>query len=370
MAAPVYLIFGEDEYLVSSKARRIVDDLVPPDQRALGLEVIDGGVDTVAEASERAEQVLSALQTVGFFNQRKVVWLRDCSFLAETVTGKSEPVKSRVDRLAGLVKSGLDATQVLVVSAGKLSKKYAFYKACKAAGEIHEFPVSTRAYENEQRARMVAADLLKREGLKTAGPVRDMFLARVGTETRQIVNEVEKLKLYMGDRVQVEMDDIRQVTSLSRDALGWDLTDAVGERKLPEALKILRRLLFQKQSPMALIGALEGRVRDLTVYRDALDQGWLKVREAGRGVRAEWGPVPAEVEQAFTQVFKRDPRATHPYRIGVLAAQARNYTRRELAAFERALVETHAKLVSSSTPQDVMLEMLMVRTVPRARSER
>jgi DNA polymerase-3 subunit delta len=366
MSATVQLIFGEDEYLVSSKAKKTVESLLPPDERTLGLEVIDGAADSVDAAVELLGRCREALLTPGFLATRKVVWLRDATFLAETPLGRSETVKSRLDELSAMIREGLPPNQVFLITARRVGKRLAFYKACKECGEISEYAVPDKEYLAERRAGEYLVRILKRSGLRMDGDVRQAFLETVGTDTRQMVGEVEKLAVFLGEREDAGLEDIRAVTSATRASLAWDLADAFGCRELSRALMLVRRLLAQKESPVGLAIGLQNRIRDLMVYRTALDRGWVKQGGRSRGAM-EWGAVPRETERVFTESMARDPRATHPYRVGVLARQARRFSAAELRRCLTEAVEAHLRLVSRSVPEGIVLELLLIRMLSGGR---
>lgn len=370
MPSSVYLVFGGDDYLVSAKAREIVDRLLTPDERTLNLETIDGAVDTVDAALEALGQCMQAIMTLGFLGSSKVVWFKNVAFLTDNRTGRSETVKTALGKLSAAIKAGLPDGTTLVVTAPAADKRYGFYRACKSAGEISEFAVSDKAYLNEREAGQRLRELAAKAGLRMDEDVRTAFMARVGTETRAIVSELEKLALYLGDGTEVTPDDIAAVTSSAREAIHWDLADAVGHRDLKRALTLLRQLLFQRQNPIALIGGLESRIRDLIVYREGLDKGWLRAGPDHRGgTKAAWGGVPPEVEVAFSEHFGRDPRSAHPFRIGILAGQAGHFSMRELRICLRAVTRAHEKLVSSSVPPAVLLELLLVAMLGKRKTK-
>ena len=361
MGVGVYLIFGQDEFLVAQNARELLDELVPAEERTLGLEIIEGAADTVEAAVSAAMRCMQALETVGFFDRRKVVWFREVSFLTDTVVGRSDLVKEKVNELGALIKRGLMAGQTLVVTAGKVDKRYAFYKACKEAGELREFAVPDKPYKVEREARGRIREMLGKAGLKMGAAALEAFVARVGTDTRQIANEIEKLSVYVGDRRDVTLEDIEAVTTSSREALAWDLADAFGRRELGRALAVLRRLLFQKESPIGLLVVLGNRIRELMLYREALDNGWLTVRGQGERVQAGWGEVPAEVDRILSEELGRDPRATHPYRTALLARQAGGFTSEELLACQQSVMDAHEEAVSSRLDSGVIIELLLCR---------
>ena len=361
MGSSVYLIFGEDEYAVSSKARAIAESLLPPDDRTLGLEVIDGAAETVEAAGQVMATCMEALETVGFMGGKKVVWLRDVSFLADNVVGRSETVKEGVARLEELVNRGLPRGTVFLVTAPKVDKRFAFFKVCKARAEIHEFAISEKAWQSEAQTKERVREILRETGLQMDEDALNVFLSRSGTDGRQMANEIEKLSLLVGKGKCVSVDDVRSLTSTSRSALAWDLADAFGKRELGGSLDVLRRLIFQKEQPIGLIILLQSRIRELMLYREALDKGWVWERQGSKGSGFGWSELPAEVDARFTQELNKDPRATHPFRVGVLAGQAKRFSQRELRRCQKAVVDAHREMVSSRVPPPIILELLLIR---------
>ena len=363
MSKPVYLVYGEDDYLVAEKARELAAGLLPEAEREFGLDIIDGRADRVAEACEAIEQCLAALKTVGgLFSSRKVVWLQNATFFGETVLGRSARVKDALVPLVALIKEGLVGDQVLLVSATKVSKRYAFYKTCKAVGELHEFAVSDKGWQNEKRASQLLGDLLAKKKLKMSAPTRQAFLEKVGTDTRHLVGEVEKLAVYAGDCGEATADDVAMVSCSARGALAWDLLDAFGERRLGAAVTALRQLLFQKESAHGLLASLVSRIRDLMTYRDCMDRGWLRMEKGYRGPEIRWGTPPPEGDQLLS-AFAKDPRKAHPFYAGKLAAQARRYRLGELQRALDEAIRTQQAIVSSAVDPALLLEVLLVRTV-------
>ena len=361
MASAVHLIFGNDEYVVSTLAREYVRKLVPPEDEALGLEIVDGAAGTVEEARLALKKCIEAVSTLGFFGNQKVIWFRDVNFLSDNVVGKSQTVKELVNALAELIQADLSPGQVLVVSSPKVDKRYAFYKACKSKGTLEEHSISEKAYAAEREAAERLRGMLRKAKLRMDARTQEVFLARVGTNTRQLVNEVQKLAIFVGPDGDVGREDVDAVTCSSREAAAWDLADALGNRDLPAALRIVRQLLFQKESPIRLIMGIQGRLRELMIYRDGLDQGWLAETGMGRRSSLQWGAVPADVETLFTEAYLRDPRATHPYRVGLLAGQAGKFTLEQLRQSYDMAVAAHEELVSTSMAPQMVLEMLLLR---------
>ncbi len=356
MADNVYLFYGNDEYLVGTNARKRVDAICPEAEQSLSLEMIDGNAAKIDDAAAALDQCVAAFRTVGLFGGKKVVWFRDASFFKNAVIMKNEKVKRLLGELASDIKAGLADDQFLIISAPGVDKRSAFYKAVNEAGEVTEYAIPERDYEARPVALKRAVSLFKREGFTIDSAAADAFVEKTGFETRQIMNEVEKMVLYKGDEKNIVVADVQIITSASSEAIAWDFTDAVAERKLGDAIRLFRQLIFQKESPVRLIIAIESLFQNLLRFREYMDAGWYRLN----GNRIQWSNDP-ELDDYFSDLAD-DPRKMHWFRSGKFANQASAYSVKRLAASKRLVVDTHERMLSGgSIPHDLMLETLLAK---------
>jgi DNA polymerase III delta subunit len=354
-----YLIYG-DEFFCEARAKEIINQLLTSEEQVMGLEAIDGMAENVDAAVTSVARCLESLRAMSIFSAKKVTFFKNVNFTSETQTGKSETVKNKLAELTASIKAGIPAGQALVMTAGKVDKRQAFYKACQASCELIEFEVSEKPAQASKQACDILAGLLEESGLRMNRDVCEEFVNRVGYNSRQLSCEVQKLALYMDKPGEVTRETVREITSATRDAVAWDLTDAIGARDLTKAISILRHLLFQKENAVGIVIMIESRFRDLMLYRDGLDRRWIH----SNGNAASWR-IPPEAEVVFKEQLSKDPRSVHSYRIGVLAGQAQNYKPHELKAALSAAIEAHRILVSSSISEAIVLELLLVRIMTR-----
>lgn len=359
----VKLIHGTDEYLVSHHARKEVNALCPESEQTLGLETVNGDVKTIDEAVSALKTCLGALRTVGLFGGQKTVWFRDVSIFKDKVIPKNEAVKTLLGELAEEIKKGLPDGHHLVISAPGVDRRSAFYKICEASADVEACDLPEQDYKKRPIIRDRAQKLFAKAQCRIGAAALDLFLEKVGTDTRQLVMEAEKLMLYIGGRKEITVEDVKAITSSSSEAIAWDFTDALGERRLDEALKILRQLIFQGEAPVGIMFAVESLYQNLMQYRAYLDQGWLRL-SGGYGANAvQWSNDP-EMDKMFSQL-PSDPRETHWFRTSKLGQQAENYSAEELRRCQKRLLETHEQLVSSGVPQELILEMLVIKLIAK-----
>lgn len=357
----VKLIHGTDEYLVSSSARKAVNALCPESEQTLGLETVNGDVKTIDEAVAALKTCIGALRTIGLFGGQKTVWFRDVSIFKDGVLSKNQQVKDLLGQLTDDIRKGLPDSQSLIVSAPGVDRRSAFYKVCEAAGAVEAFDLPEQDYKKKPVIRERAQELFAQAKCRIGPDAFDLFIEKVGFDTRQLAMEAEKLMLYIGDRREITADDVKAITSSAAEAVSWDFTDALGERKLNDSLKILRQLIFQGEQPVGIMFSIEGLYQNLMQYRAYLDRGWLKVT-GDRGASAvQWNRNP-EMDKLFAQL-PADPRETHWFRTAKLGQHAKNYTADELCRCQKRLLKTHEQLVSSGVPQELILEMLVIKLV-------
>ena len=356
--APVALIWGGDEYRVRTKARELVHAWCPAGQQDLGVETIDGLVETIDEAVSAIQRTLEAVSTVGLFGGAKVVWLKDATFFSEAPPGKYEAVKEAVARLTEEIKTGLLPGMRLLISADKVHRGYAFYKACQANGLVMEFDVPERPRELADMAQATVGQLLKQEGLVAPGAAVQLLIDKAGYDTRQLHQEVQKLATYLGERREVTVDDVRLMVAPSRESATWDLAEALGQRDLAGCLRLFRQLLFQKESPVALMMGLEGRIRDMLALRELMDRGYLRLSGSGGYVNVAWSDLPEAREAAAAMVGGL--LKGHPYRVMVLARSAAAFSLAELRRWYQVAVQTHARMMMGGVSDDLMMESMMI----------
>ncbi len=359
----VKLIHGTDEYLVSHHARKAVNTLCPEAEQTLGLETVNGTVKTIDEAVAALKTTLGALRTVGLFGGQKTVWLRDVSIFKDKIFQKNKEVKDLLAELADDLKKGLPDGHHLVISTFGVDKRSVFYKTCVDVAEVEAYDLPEQDYKKRPIIRERAQKLFAKAGSRPQPAALDLFLEKVGMDTRQLVMEAEKLILYIGDRGEITVEDVKAITSSSSEAITWDFTDALGERRLDEALKILRQLLFQGESPVGVMFAIENLFQSLTQFRSYLDQNWLRIG-GGYGAQAVQWSGSSEMKDLFDQL-PADPRKMHWFRISKIGQQAKNYKAEELEGCRKRLLKTHEQLVSSGVPQGLILEMLVIKLIAK-----
>ena len=366
----LYVIHGSDEYRVSETAKALVDELVPPQERALGLEVFDGRQETVDDIERVVRQTVEGILTLGFFGAAKTVWLRDVTFICPDRRSRKadDDGKGGGGRLAQLARlrevlpkipdghtlvlsgPGIDAiTGSIVKDAAKLEKA--------GTAEVRKLDLPSKAKLAENAAAMLSAEASKR-GLSLPQDVCRAIVARAGTDPRQLMSELEKLILFCDGRAP-SAQDIEAIVSPTADTEAWGLLDAFGRRDLNAALPMLHRLLDARASEIGLVIQLAYRVNDLLLARDSIDR---RLASGTGGFR--WSPDLTPDQEEDRKAL--GSRRLAPYTAFRIVQQAQSWTRLELRNARHVLDRAHARMTSVAMPSELVLELALTEAMRKS----
>ena len=367
MSVPrVHLIAGTDEYRIALCAKELVERLVPESERSLALEVFDGRVDSADAAIAVIRQATEAVQTQSFLGGGKTVWIKDITFLGGTRLGDSQALKPSIEYLRKVVVEGVPEGHRLVLSGSQIPGNSGVAKdiaklAKTGVAEIQSFEAPSKWNATRDAVAQLAQDSAKM-GRRLPSSLCEEIVARVGTDPRTLISELEKLLLYADARGPTS-EDVAAVVTPARTSEVWDLQDAFGERKIPLAVTVMRRLFDAGVSPILMVMQLISRVNDLLLVRDVQD----RKQGAAVGRAFQWSAgLPESTAEAVGELGKRwDPAQKAPFSLNKILPQSRNFRRIELRRARHLLINAHEQMVSISVPAEPLLEMTVVDALAR-----
>lgn len=364
-SANIHLIVGEDDYLVEAAARKILEAAVDPSYRATAVETVGGAADNAETQMASLKACIDSVMTPPWFDPVKLTWWRGVTFLpgGGRSGSPSEAVKTALEKFASdLADHPLPANQTLIITATKLLKTSIFAKRLLSCADVVEFAAGGKARDRLEAARMRLPDLAAAEGLKFDAGADEAFLSKVGADTRVIVSELAKLRTYLGsERDNVTRADVAEVASVGGEEPElWDVTDAVAQRNPAKLVATLARFDGEKGFGIMLSTVVEKFFRELVVYRDALDRGWLT--PYGGWAKSLSPDVQEDLDAAGV-----GPGVNKSSWLVKRAVQnARAFTLPELRAARFRMLQVREKLVSSGA-DDALVAQELLRIVGRPR---
>ena len=244
----VYLLLGEEEWRAEEALRRLLDELLPPAERDLNLDVVDAGAVPV-------QDIITRCETLPFFGARRVVVVRRAEALRATDQ----------DALAAYLERGTPPC-ALIVQAAKLDGRRRLFAALKRLGRVEPCdPLKPWELSRWIRGRTEKA------GKRIAPDAVELLALLVGGSLRELASEIDKLAAYAGDRPTVTTGDIRAIASHVAEAEVFELMDAVGHQQTGRALKLLRAVLA-KEPPLLVLFMLGDHIRTIRKAKALMDR--------------------------------------------------------------------------------------------------
>ena len=356
------MVCGEDEYSVKLSAKRVYTEWCA---QAGGFdhEIVDASAANSSEAIKSVARVVEALQTLPFFGGSKVVWMQNVNFLGDERASSTHAVTEALAGLAEVLKSMKWEDVRLVVSAGKVDRRKIFYKTLEKLGrvELHG------GLSMDDRDWVMKAESIIRLRLKECG--RSMsdagvsgLIESVGPNVRQLINEIEKLSVYRGDGARIEASDVEAVVSRQRQAKAFALSEAVGERDLPRALRLLEEELWSmktdsKKSEIGLLYGLISKVRLLLLVKEFIRLGHLRTGLDYGGVSSALSRIPPET---FPSDLPFNPLKMHPFQILKALGQASSFGSDELTRALGLLLDCNRQLVMTDLDEVLVLQRVLI----------
>ena len=288
--SPLYLLCGDEPYLVERAVKKLLDRTVDPGFRDFNLNVFYGN-------ECKGDEVFSAAQTLPMFAEMRVVLLKKGGDLSA----------GAMELLLPYLQDPCPST-CLILQAEKVDGRKKFFAEFKKRGEVVEFK---RPYENQLGP--YVRDEVRAAGKKIDGAAAELLAYLVGNNLQELVSQIEKLCIYCGKKEVIGVAEVKAIVSDTKVESVFEFTDALGSKDAGRALRMLTTLLGDGEAPLRILGGVARHYRQLWQVRELVDR---KTPSADMAKAA----------------------GINPYFLKKVMDQARNYKVSELqAVFERML---------------------------------
>jgi len=280
----LYLFFGAEEYLIRNYCEHIEKTILDEEFKLLNKTVLNGKVTPA--------QIIENCRTSPVFSDRRMVIVRD-SGLFKSGKKKDDGAADPVEKSKGTKGRGKGGDELaeflqdlpehicLVFIEKEIDKRLKYVSIVAEHGLVVQFDYRKPAELTEwviKRLREMQHDTSPR----TAAMIVDYCEPSMD----DILNELNKLCAYAGDRRMIKEEDVAKVCTRSIKSRVFDLTDALAAKRSRTALAILNDMVALRE-PMPRITFMIARQ-----FRQLI-QTKLMVRDgAGRSEIASFLKVP------------------------------------------------------------------------------
>ncbi len=268
--------------------------------------------------------------------------------------------------LQEVLEAGIPKNNLLVLLAEEVDKRKRLYKYIKEHQVVIDLSVEQGASSRAKKAQksvlseLVAKTLNEMEKTMAAGVMEQLF-DRVGFYPVAVVMETEKLCLSVGDRQQIRMQDLDGIVGRTRQEALFELTGAIGNRQLGQALVTCERLLNNGIHPLAIVATLRNSVRTLLLFKSLQEQPEYGYSIGMQANVFQQQCLPKLKEQ---QRWKQE-LSGHPYAVFMQFKTAASFPLALLTSWLQQILKTEQRLKGSPLePLTVLQHLLITILVP------
>lgn len=281
-AAPFIYVSGPDDFLASRLAKEIWDEMKQEVSDDFSVEVINGQAGKVDEVAEAVNQFRAAVQTLGLFGGRRVVWLKDVTFLADNPTGRAEGTQKLCEDLQELLEAVNPEDVGVLISASPVDRRKRFPKFLEKTGDYRPSGGMDAKGGGVETLLAAMSRELESMGVTIARDAVEVLISKVNGNSRLLIEEVRKLGTYLGEPgKEITSKLIEELTPNFGEGDFFETTEAFFSRDIDWTLSALRRHFFAGNDARPVIASLQNRNRLLIQLRSLMDGGEIQAGPRG-----------------------------------------------------------------------------------------
>lgn len=308
----LYLFTGPERYLIRYYVKEITDKILDQGTRTFNFTEYEGKV--------TFQQLSDAVSIFPAFSERRVVIVRECSLL--------KPGAGEIN-WKGFFENLPDYICLIFIQE-EVDKRLSFYKAVKNYGLVVE------CGQQDEKAltrwvMKVFSSLKKQIDEADAAYLVNLL----EPDMTFMLLEIEKIAGFAGEKIRITRDIIDEIASKSVKSRIFNLTDAISERRISEAIRIVNELIEMKE-PVQFIMAMIGRQAGILMKAKKLE------------------------EKRVSQADLAKVLGLHPFVAGKVRKQASAFSTKQLKRLIRMCYETDMAVKTGRMDGRFALELLII----------
>ncbi len=252
--ASCYLITGEESFLVEQLLTHFLEKAIDPATADFNLHRFQG-------ESLLSAEVISIANTFPVFSSRRML-----------IVQNADQIKDERGDFLSYLNDPSEST-VLVFVAQKLDMRKKLFATLKKRATLFTCP---RLYDREIPAWI--AQEARQKGLNLSQEAIWFLKEHIGRDLTALQREIEKVCLYAagetsGSEEEVAGSLVQRVVGGGRSHSIFELTNAVGDKDITQAIRLLNHLLSEGLHPLYILTMLTRQWRQFALARAVLDAG-------------------------------------------------------------------------------------------------
>ncbi|MCI5148107.1 MAG: DNA polymerase III subunit delta [Candidatus Electrothrix sp. MAN1_4] len=278
--------------------------------------------------------------------------------------GSTNPPNNAGEMLLAALDAGIPANNILMLLAEEVDKRKKLYKSFKDKYVVINLHVDTGASAQAKKVQRAVLQeqvgtVLKKMHKKMAAGVMEQLLERVGFHPVAVVMETEKLALSVGKAGQITLQDLDRMVGRTRQEAVFELTQAISEKKVGQALLIATRLQENGIHALALLATLRNFTRTLLLFRILLEQEQYHFRPGISANAFQFECLPALKKN---ERWKKE-LSGHPFAVYMRFKTASGFSLSLLRAWLGDILSADMRLKGTSVDTETVVQHLILSMI-------
>ncbi|MGK7944963.1 MAG: DNA polymerase III subunit delta [Microcystaceae cyanobacterium] len=247
---PIYFYWGDNDFTLSKAVQQLREKVLDPNWLQFNYDQIEG------DQADSVTQALNQVLTPVFGMGGRLVWLMDTSVCQQA----SEEILKQLQQTLPAIP---EQSYLLFTSRKKPDKRLKTSKLLQKYADFQEFSLIS-PWKTDELLKQVK-ELSQELQVKLTPKAMEMLSEAVGNNTRQLWNELEKLKLY-GESQTLDHQAVEQLVNVTTQN-SLQLAIAIRQGKTDQALKLVSELINRNEPALKIVATLVGQFRTWTIVK-------------------------------------------------------------------------------------------------------
>ncbi|UDI78144.1 DNA polymerase III subunit delta [Staphylococcus taiwanensis] len=322
MGNNIVAIYGEVPELVEKKSNEVVYNFLKEEKddfNYIKFNLYETNISSIIEEA----------LTLPFISEKKAIIVKNSFiFTGEKVTKDITPNNEQV--IEFLQKYDGDNLIIFEIYNGKLDERKKLTKTLKQTSQL-----SKVEQMSEQEMKAWIQNKLHENYKDIKQDALNLFIELTGINFNVIVQEIDKIILFLGDRTTINKNDVSLIINRSLEQNVFLLTEYIQKGQKEKAIQLVKDLIVMKEEPIKLLALITSNYR---LYYQCK-------------ILAQKGYSGQQIAKTIN---------VHPYRVKLALGQVRHYQLHQLLNIIDNCAETDYKLKSSYMDKQLILELFIL----------
>lgn len=357
----VSVICGDDDFIVSREAERVFATLSEGITDDYAKERIDATAANMDGVRSALDEFKASVRTLSMFGDKKVVWLKQVNFLADSVTGRAEGTKTLVAELLAELETIDPQSVSVLISASPIDRRRKEYKWLQKHTDLTDY----KGGADEASLVALVLETCREQGVEMEPGAAVALVSKVSAHTRLLLEETRKLATYVGNSGDciTEAHVLELVPNFGESDF-FEPAEAFFSGDIQWTLDALRRYFFTNKESRPLLASLQNRGRLVLQVRALLDAGLIKTGNRGLP-KGELERAKAQFSEAFEGCEDKNAYnifTQNSWYIGnKIAPAAQTFSLKALVGFQLAFSEAFEGIIERPNQQADVMRDLVIR---------